>query len=642
MALGLSYWSSGILVLLRRLGRGFALLLLALLWFSAGAAETNSFRFAWLSDIHVGSTTGEEDLRATVRDINSSTGLSFVIVSGDITEYGSREQFRLAKEILDQIKIPCHVIAGNHDTKWSESGATDFPRLWGEDHIVFEYGGFRFIGMHQGPIMKMGDGHWSPQDVRWLKETLAAMPDKQQPILFITHYPIDDGIANWFVVLDLLKQYNIQAALCGHIHRNGQATFEGLPGIMARSNLRGNAAIGGYTLAEVSNGAALSVSERIPGMETRPPWHKIVLEQHNFAGETNKFSRPDFSINSKYPGVKEVWRFDSGYTIASSPDLAKGMVIVGDGVGIVHGLDLASGAPRWQFKTGSAVYSTPASSGDLTIFASADGNIDAVKSASGTLAWQYKTQRPIVASPAIAAGVVYIGSSEGKFRALNLATGKLVWEYDGLRGFVETRPLIYQGKVIFGAWDQNLYALDAKTGKVAWKWHGDKTGTMLSPAAFWPIAANDKVFIVAPDRKMTAVSAKTGEQIWRTGDYMVRESIGLSEDQGRFYVRAMQDNFYAFATRGGKPEKIWEINGGFGYDINSAMLIEKDGVVFYGTKNGVLYALDGKTGAIRWEHRLGTGIINTLLPLNGRQVLATDFDGRVFLVDAAGQSARRQ
>ncbi len=94
------------------------------------AEQPGSFRFAWLSDTHVGSSTGEEDLRAAVHEINCLTGLSFVVVSGDVTEYGSREQLRLAKEILDGLKLPAHVIPGNHDTKWSESGATDFPRLW--------------------------------------------------------------------------------------------------------------------------------------------------------------------------------------------------------------------------------------------------------------------------------------------------------------------------------------------------------------------------------------------------------------------------------------------------------------------------------------------------------------------------------
>jgi outer membrane protein assembly factor BamB len=142
------------------------------------------------------------------------------------------------------------------------------------------------------------------------------------------------------------------------------------------------------------------------------------------------------------------------------------------------------------------------------------------------------------------------------------------------------------------------------------------------------------VFIVAPDRRMTALDAKTGEQVWRTGAYMVRESIGLSEDQTRFYVRAMQDFIYAFSTAASHPEKIWELNAGFGYDINSAMLVEKNGVLFYGTKNGVLLALAPRTGAIKWQHKMGVGVMNTVLPLNSKQVLASDFDGKIALVES--------
>src|SRR5690242_15836197 len=95
-----------------------ALMIVFLVLSSAGfCSAAEPFRFAWLSDTHVGSLTGEEDLRASVKDINSSTGLSFVILSGDVTEYGSREYLTLAKDILDQITIPVHVIPGNHDTK---------------------------------------------------------------------------------------------------------------------------------------------------------------------------------------------------------------------------------------------------------------------------------------------------------------------------------------------------------------------------------------------------------------------------------------------------------------------------------------------------------------------------------------------
>jgi outer membrane protein assembly factor BamB/predicted MPP superfamily phosphohydrolase len=611
----------------------FTPLLLALLLAPSLTASAATFRFAWLSDTHVGSSTGEEDLRATVRDLNSLTGLSFVVISGDVTEFGSREQLRLAREILDGLKIPCHVVPGNHDTKWSESGATDFGRIWKEDRFVFEHGGFRFIGMHEGPIMKMGDGHWAPEDVRWLEHELRTMPDTNQPVIFVTHYPIDNGIDNWFVVLDLLKQYNTQAALCGHIHRNETNSFEGLPGVMGRSNLRGNAAAGGYTLVDVRDSRDMIFSERRPSGPTKSPWHSIVLEKHDFASQ-KKSPRPDFSVNERYPSVKERWRRDTGFTIAASPVVCNDLAVIGDASGAITAFSVATGEPQWQFKSRGAVYSTADTSGDLLICPSTDGGIYALKAATGKQAWNVKTDRPIVASPRISDGVVYVGSSEGKFRALDLASGNPIWTFDRLGGFVESRPLIHDGKVIFGAWDQYLYALETKTGRLLWKWKGDRAGTMFSPAACWPVSGSGKVFVVAPDRKMGALDAKTGAQVWRTGNYMVRESLGISEDQTRIYVRSMQDFFYAFSTAASQPEKLWETNAGFGYDINSAMLMEKDGMLFYGTKNGLLFALDPKSGAIKWQHKIGVSLVNTVLPLSASQLLATDFDGRIVLVEA--------
>jgi len=595
-------------------------------------AQTN-FQFAFLSDTHIGSATAEEDLRASIHDINALSNLSFVVLSGDVTEYGSREQLQLAKQILSEIKIPVHVIPGNHDTKWSESGATDFPHIFGDERFSFEFGGFRFLGMHQGPLMKMGDGYWSPQDVRWLKETLQKLPDKNQPLIFITHYPLDDGIANWFEVLDLLKQYNTQVALHGHGHANRAYNFEGVPGVMGRSNLRARAGVGGFNIVTVRDGKMV-FAEHPPGGETKPAWTTVAMAKRDYAGDTNQYPRPDFSVNTRYPKVKERWQFNTGFTIASTPAVWKDLVIVGDALGIVRAFELKSGGVKWTFKARNAVYSTPDVSGDCVVFAAADGNVYALDTSDGRELWRYETSRPIVACPRIVDGVVYLGSSDGTFRALNLTTGKPIWEFAGVTGFVETRPLVYQGKVIFGAWDGHLYALDAKTGALAWKWQGDRPGALLSPAACWPVAAEGKVFIVAPDRKMTAIDVKTGEQIWRTGDYQVRESIGLSEDGQRIYVRAMNDFIYAFSTTASAPEKVWELNAGFGYDINSGILIEKDGTVFYGTKNGLILAVDGRTGLMRWQHKIGTGVVNTVVPLSNKEVLATDFAGKVVLLVA--------
>ncbi|MGZ5567743.1 MAG: outer membrane protein assembly factor BamB family protein [Limisphaerales bacterium] len=599
-------------------------------------ALAEPLHFAWLSDTHVGSPTGADDLRATIADINSQPNLQFVIVSGDVTELGKDEEFEVAKSIYDECKIPVHITPGNHDCKWSESGATSFPKFWGSDKFVFNAGGYTFLAMHEGPVIKMGDGHFAPEDLHWLESTLNTLP-KNQRLIFVTHYPLDEQLDNWYQAIDLLKKYNIQAVLVGHGHANKKMNFEGIPAAMGRSNLRAHEKVGGYTIVDVNNGK-MTLTERNPGVGTKKPWHHITLEQHDFANATNKWPRPDYSINKKYPHVKAKWQFDAHWLAAASPAIANDCAIIGDASGKVHALALKNGKPKWEFQTHGPVYSSADTSEGHVVFASCDGSIYSLDPKTGAKQWQYSTLKPIVASPRTANGKVFIGASDHKFRALDLQTGKLLWEFPDLKFYVETKPLVHDDRVIFGAWDNHLYALDSNSGKLLWSWSSPMDWINVSPAAYEPTSAAGKVFVVAPDRQMTALDFSTGKQLWRTAQFQVRETMGMSQDKSRFYVRTMgtldgvSATLAAFSTAANKPEKLWQTDPHIGYDINSAQIVEKDGVVFYGSKNGVVLALNAKTGDILWQHKLGNTIVHTVVPISARRVVATDFDGKTTLL----------
>ncbi len=598
-------------------------------------------RFAWLSDTHVGSDRGGPDLKASVTDINRQTGLAFVLVSGDVTDMGLYANFRAAKDILDGLEVPYHILPGNHDTKWSESGGSDFRRIWGDDRFAFESGGFRFVGMAQGPVMKFGDGHFAPQDVRWLDEVLAEPGAARKPTFFVTHYPLDGSVANGYVVLDRLKTVPTVAVLAGHGHKNQPMDFEGLAGVMGRANIGTKDSAPGYTIVEIGP-KAVTFAERTAG-RTGPPWHRIELEKNGLpvvtrgrpAGKAPSApARPDFGVNDPFPGVRERWRFEAGWTIASSAAVIGETVVFGDASGAVRALRVADGSIAWEYKTDDPVYSTPAVAGGRVVFGSTSGAILALDARTGDPVWKVQTGGPVVASPSVADGVVFIGSSDHVFRAISLNTGMAVWSYDGVEGFVETRALVADGMVVFGAWDGRLYALDAKTGKPVWTWTGERPSRYYSPAACWPVAAGGRVFIVTPGPWMTALELASGREIWGTDNLAVRESIGLSADGRRVYVRTTENVIAAVASDADAQETVWETDAGFGADTNSAMLVERDGVVFYGTKNGLLLALDAATGAVKWKHRVGAALINTVTPLSGRDVVVTDFDGRVTLVSS--------
>lgn len=587
---------------------------------------SQQFRFAWLTDIHIGYPTAEEDLITSVNDINSIDDIDFIIVSGDITATGTLQELSKAKSILGKLHKPYYIIPGNHDTKWSESGCTDFIKLWGNDRFNFEYKNYLFVGLHQGSRMRMADGHFAPEDLRWFDSLFKTKSDSIKQLIFITHYPLDESIANWYEMTDRLKSLNTKLVLCGHGHQNKPMLFEGIKGVMGRSNLRANNDNGAYNIVEFQDDSVFFF-EKNNSNDKKYLWHSLSLSEKNILPE--KVNRPDYSINSSYPNIKIKWQFNTGFTIGSSAVVSNEKVYVGDASGKFYCFNVDDGSVNWAFISNNAIYSTPAVEKNYVVFGSADSTVYCLNSENGKLNWKFKTNAAVVASPIIKNETVYIGSSDRQFLAIDLHSGKLKWSFDQLNGFVETRPTIYENKIIFGAWDEYLYCLDANNGKLFWKWKGDKTGIFYSPAVCTPVVSNDIVFIVAPDRKMTAIDINSGNEIWKTDKYQVRETIGISEQGDKIFIRTMNDTILALIASKELSKPLWITNCGFGYDISSAQIVEKDGVIFYPTKNGVIYSLDSSNGKILWKHKISNGFINTLTVIDKNHIIATDFDGNV-------------
>lgn len=587
-----------------------------------------NFRFALLTDLHVsGDSLAYNDLRKSVEQINKTKDIDFVIVSGDVTEEGDRASLKRVKSLLDLLKMKYYITSGNHETKWSESGATDFGHIFGSDRFKFEYNGILFLGFNSGPVIRMADGHVSPQDISWMKKELATF-GKEKPVILVTHYPLQEGdVDNWYDVTDAVRQYNIRAFLGGHYHRNLLFNYDGIPGIICRSNLRGKEKVGGYSVFEVTPDSLLVYEQKI-GNEPEK-WASYSLRKSYYNSDDSGYKRPDYSINKEYDKVKELWIVKTAAGIYSSPVIYNKNVYVGDDLGFLSCYSLSSGKKMWEFKSGNRIVGTPAASNGVVVFGSADKKIYGVNAKTGKLCWEYTAKEAVLGAVTIDNGIAYIGASDHTFRAIDVKTGKLRWEYTDVKGYIETRPLIYEGKVIFGAWDNNLYSLDKESGRELWKWNGNLTRMHFSPAAVWPVAANGKVFITDPQRAMTAIDANSGKTIWRTFQSTVRETIGLSADKMRLYSKTMQDSVVCFSTEGNVPKQIWATDVKFGYEHAPSMLVEKDGVVFGSTKSGVVFALEAFSGKLLWKHKVGNSLISTVVPLSATECVFTSTSGEV-------------
>ena len=635
------------------------------------------FTFALLTDTHISTSNPKpmEDLQRSIADINRNPDIEFVVVTGDLTESGDLTSIQAIKAALDQLRVPYYAASGNHETTWSESGVMDFTRVFGDSRFAFAHAGAYFIGFNSGPVIRMADGHVAPQDIAWLKHNLDSVkhstPDTLHPtpIFVFTHYPLRNGdVDNWYEVTDVLREHNVQCVMGGHYHRNLIFDCDGITDVLNRSNLRGNDTINGYSIISVTD--SIRFYERTPSPlggeaigdrleakgedQTSPSFRKgsgvgcwLTLPYGTKTyGPSDQTLRPDFSVNKQYPKVSRAWHKSLKGGLYSTPVMDGENLYIGDDVGMFYCLDLHTGATKWTFDTGMRIVGSPAVADGVVVFGSANYNIYGLDTKTGKPLWTFTTNQAVMGAATIHEGVAYIGGGDGRMFAFDLKTGALKWSFNELKNYVLTRPLVYNDKLYFGAWDTYLYALHLKDGSLAWKWSNGKSNPKLSPASVWPVAADGKIFITAPDRYFTCLDAETGAEVWRTKEYKVRETVGLSEDGKTVYSKCMWDTVVAISTQypishsshserpigetpSNSPTPLWTSHAGFGYEHNPAMPLEKDGTLWVSTKNGLLLGMDAKTGKVLWRHKIGNSILNTPLPLSGKECIFTSSEGTI-------------
>lgn len=615
--------------------RKLAFLICCLAMLTARAQQP--FKFAQLTDIHLNHDAPEhiEDLLRSIASINATDGLDFVLITGDITDEGDRYTMERAKNLFDLLRYPYLIVLGNHETKWSDSGCTGYEEIFGYERFELMHKGVYFLGFNSGPLMRMAYGHVVPQDISWMKEKLAAHRD--MPAIIVTHYPLLPGdVDNWYEVTDALRKFNVRLCIGGHYHEFKNWSYDGIPGVLMRQNYRKDGKTG-YGIYEV-DGDSIHVSVQNAG---EPLKHLaayslegdiIDVNGERLDPDAGAKTYPSFADNQTFSQVKESWVVQCGAGIYSSPAADGDKVFVGDDTGVLTAYRLKDGRKLWQFAALKRIVGTPDAQDGVVVFGSADKKIYGLNQNDGSLLWEITCDAPVIGAVTIRNGVAYIGASDHKMRAVNIHSGQLVWTYEGVKGYIETKPLVTDQHVVFGAWDNTLYAVHTDTGKLEWKWDGGIKGMHYSPAAVWPVEAKGKVFIADPRRAMTAIDKDKGVTVWCTKQSMVRETMGLSEDGERIYSKTMNDSLVCYATEGKEPKQLWATAVGFGYEHAPSMPVEKENIVYGSTKEGMIFALEAKTGKLLWRHKIGNSLISTVVPIGKKQVLFTATSGEVGLL----------
>lgn len=146
-------------------------------------------------------------------------------------------------------------------------------------------------------------------------------------------------------------------------------------------------------------------------------------------------------------------------------------------------------------------------------------------------------------------------------------------------GKIFSSPVIHDGVALIGSEDGNLYAVDITTGKE--QWHFRTAGPVHSSPALY----DNTVFFGSMDGHFYAVDFKTGKQKWR-----------LQTGGER---RLGDTSYWGMKPLGEYHEDLWDC-------FLSSPIVDNhasESVVYFGSSDSCVYAVNAKTGSIKWKFK---------------------------------------
>ena len=190
------------------------------------------------------------------------------------------------------------------------------------------------------------------------------------------------------------------------------------------------------------------------------------------------------------------------------------------------------------------------------------------------------------------------------------------WRFRAKGAFISS-PTVNGGSVYIGSDDGHIYALKAADGALVWE------QVTQGPVRSTPAVANGLVFASSLDGNVYALEAANGEPVWHfttggerrftaPGIHGIIPKNELMADpfdifisspvvaDGVVYVGSGDHNVYALDAATGALK--WKFATG---DVVHASPAVANGTVYVGSWDRFFYALDAKTGALRWKFETG-------------------------------------
>lgn len=144
----------------------------------------SDFKFALIGDTQ----RFYDDAEDFVSHINQRDNIAFILLAGDISDFGQEKEFKWVHRMLNNLKAPYIAVIGNHDML--ANGTKVYEQMYGPLNFAFTCNNYKFICLNTNSREAGLDG--SVPDMEWLKRQLNDTAGVAG-IFTVSHIPPFDG-----------------------------------------------------------------------------------------------------------------------------------------------------------------------------------------------------------------------------------------------------------------------------------------------------------------------------------------------------------------------------------------------------------------------------------------------------------------
>lgn len=339
--------------------------------------------------------------------------------------------------------------------------------------------------------------------------------------------------------------------------------------------------------------------------------------------------------------VRKAWdvrigRGSEQLNLAMRPAVEGGRVYAVGRDGVLHALDLETGAVVWKVDTELRVSAGPAVGHGLAVVGTSTGILAAFDLADGSERWRTNLSGEILAPPAIAPTTVVVRTVDGKLRALRADTGIESWMIEqrpprlSLRG--TAGPAIVGDVVVAGFDDGRIGAYALRDGERIWEntlsfGRGRTEIERLADVDATPQVVGQDVYVVSYRGRLVSIAAATGELLWAQE---ISSYSGLNVDWTTVYVTDEESVVVALNRSSGA--QLWRQDALRMRTLTAPAAIGNS--VVLGDFEGWLHWLDAVTGTLQARYRAGKAAFITRPVASGDLLLVQDEADRLYALRA--------